>query len=517
MADTKIVGGKGVVRGSGGGGGGEGEGGGHHHRHREAECPVCQVGEGALGKPFWPHYAKEVGDAESVLRTIFVRPNGSDSHGKGTEHHPFRTLVHAVRVVPPTLPQNTVYRIDITGIDEQLPTDYVLPEWKSWAVSEDPPPNAITNFQAAVEIYATPQPVPTMPLADTIIEAIDVASVTADPLTGLHTINLLVPRASWTTANLKGAQVSNPSNEVFTSVVAQVNSTSSILITTTGAPSFPLSIVRPSAHLHGAGTFWGTIRAINIDSIGFTGIKITSDNGFNGLLADGSGTCIAQLCELDSPFVAQQSGSQFDTNANRVLRSWVYNFPTFSGVVGVVQCLVDQATPVSNFDSPFFTAPTTVVIRQSVFSGCDPIEVAVYEPGGNIDGAGTAHILVQNTLVTGGIADGFVFHGVKGHVTNCDFAGNAGNGITVEGGGGQLTLENVGSSAPNGGFGVAITDGMQVAADVATTTNATLLAGSSGQIQLGVATVGWATVAAPPNNVADFTGPTATGARISQQ
>jgi hypothetical protein len=477
------------------------------------------VGESAAGKPFWPHYAKEPAQSESVLRTIFLRPNGSDSHGKGTQHHPFRTLVHAARVVPPTIPQNTIYRIDITGIDEQLPTDYALPEWKSWAIGEAPPPNAITNFQTAVEIYATPQPAPGMPVADTIINAADVASVTADPLTGLQTINLLVPRASWTTSNLKGAQVLDPVNTTLSSVVAEVFSTSSILITTTGALSYPLSIVRPGAHLHGSGgnaSLGGTIRAINIDSIGFTGIKITSDNEFNGLLADGSGTCICALCELDSPFVAQQSGSQFDSNANRVLRSWVYNSPTFSGVVGIVQCLIDQALP-SNFDSPFFTAPTTVTIRQSVFSGCDPIEVSVYEPGGNVDGAATAHILLQNTLVTGGDADGFIFHGVKGHVRNCDFAGNAANGITVHGGGGQLTLENVGSSSPNGGFGVAITDGMQVAADAATTTNATLLAGSSGQIQLGIATVGWATVAAPPNNVADFTGPMATGARISQQ
>ncbi len=453
-----------------------------------------------------------------LLNTIYVRTSGSDTTGDGSIGNPLRTLQFAITKVPYFIPAGQIFRIDITGIDELLPTDYSLPEWKSWAVSEDPPPGAITDFQAAVEIYATPEPVPTMPLADTIINAADVASVAVDPLTGLQTINLLVPRASWTTANLKGAQVINPANAVFTSVVAEVFSTSSILITTTGTPTYPLSIVRPSAHLHGSGTNWGTIRANNIDSIGFTGIKITSDNGFYGLLADGSGTCLCQLCELDSPFVAQQSGSQFDTNANRVLRSWVYNFPTFSGVIGLVQDLIDQATPVSNFDSPFFCAPTTVTIRQSVFSGGDPIEVTAYEPGGNIDGAGTAHILVQNTLVTGGNADGFIFHGVKAHVTNADFAGNAGNGITVAGGGGQLTLENVGSSTPNGAFGVQIEDGMQVAADAATTGNATPLAGASGQISLGsVGPVLWAAVAAPPNNVADYTGPSATGARISQQ
>ena len=455
-----------------------------------------------------------------VMNTIFVRPGGNDITGDGSIGNPFGTFQHAVMFVPTLLPAGQIFRIDITGIDETLPSDYVLPVWKAPGLSGDSPAdNPFTIFQAPVEIFATPQPIAAIPLADTIINPGDVASVTIDPLTKLRTINLVTPRASWTAANIQGKQVIDSGASVNNTVVAEVFSTSSILIANASAPTFPLALVEPSAHLHGSGTFFGTIRAANVDCIGFTGIKITSDNGFAGLIADGSGTCVCQLCELETPFLTQQSGSVFFANANRTVRCWIYNFPSFSGVIGIVQSLVQNATPVSGFDVPFFCAPTEVTLRRSVFDGCDPIEIEVYEPGGNIDGAATPHLLVQNVLVQNGNGDGLIFHGVKGHIVNADFAGNLGNGITVDNGGGQLRLENVGSSSPNGGFGVQIEDGMQVSADVATTTNATPLTGSGGgDILLGsVGPVTWATVAAPPNNVADYTNPGATGARVSQQ
>jgi hypothetical protein len=494
---------------------------------KDRDCPVCEVGEGKRGKPFWPRYPNNAATAP-VVRTIYASTGGSDKHGDGAANRPYATLVRAVRDVPPELPQGVFYRIDITGITEELPSDFALPEWKTWINDGAPLPNqTLTDFQPAVEIFATPQPVAAIPLSDTIINASDVASVVADLITGLQTINLITPRASWTAANILGKQVlvgpTDPEAVINNSVVGQVFSTSSIQITNTASPVYPLSLVEPSAHLHGSGTDYGTIIAANIDNVGFTGVKITSDNGFNGLVAFGSGSCVCQLCELDSPFMVQQSGNQFELQANRVLRSWVYNFPTYGGVIGVVQSLHLNAQPVTNFDSPFFCAPTTVSIRRSVFTACDSIEVDVYEPGGNIDPAGSPHVLIQNTLVQGNPnGDGAAFHGVKGHFTNADFSSNTGNGITVDDGGGLLTLENVGSSTPNGVFGLQISDGMQVTADAATVGNATPLSGATNQVEVGnLAAQTWVSVgavfaASPNNSINDFAGVTATGARLGQ-
>jgi hypothetical protein len=490
---------------------------------KDRDCPVCEVGEGKVGKPFWPHYPKDA----PVLRTIYARSNGSNEHGKGTKDRPYRTLTRAVRDAPPITPPGILYRIDITGITEELPSDYALPEWKTWINDGGSLPNQVlTDFQPAVEIFAMPQPVAAIPVADTIVNASDVASVTTDPLTGLQTINLVTPRVSWTAASILGKQVlvpADPNAVVNNSVVGQVFSNSSIQITNTAAPVFPLQLVEPSAHLHGSGTVYGTIVAANTDNVGFTGVKITSDNGFNGLVAYGSGSCMVQLCELDSPIMEQQSGSQFDLQANRILRSWVYNFPSYGGVVGIVQSLHLNAQPVTNFDAPFFCAPTAVTIRRSIFTACDSIEVDVYEPGGNIDPAGSPHVLIQNTLVQGNPnGDGATFHGVKGHFTNADFSSNAGNGITVDDGGGLLTLENVGSSMPNGVFGLQISDGMQVTADAATVGNATPLSGATNQVEVGnLAAQTWVSVgavfaASPNNSINDFAGVTATGARLGQ-
>ena len=210
----------------------------------------------------------------------------------------------------------------------------------------------------------------------------------------------------------------------------------------------------------------------------------------------------------------------FYAQANRVLRSWTYDFPTFSGVIGIVQGLMQNCTPNSNFGAPFFCAPTDVTVRRAVFTGCDPIEVTTYDPGGAVDPASATHINVQNTLVTLGTSDGMDFHGVRALVQNVDFAANTGNGITVSNGAGLLALQDVGSSVANvGAYGLQISDGMQVTADAATTGNATPLAGATNQVKVGgLAAQTWASVAivfAAGDGVPDYTGATATGARLA--
>lgn len=500
--------------------GGRGERGERGKRgHRGATGPTGPGGSAEFPTEF---------TSPPVMNTIFVRTTGSDSNDGLSPATALRTLQFAVTKVPFFIPAGQIFRIDITGIDELLPPDYALPAWKCPDIAIFTLPNPYAIYQVPIEIFATPQPVAAIPLADTIINATDVAAVTIDPLTKLQTVVLNVPRASWTPANLVGKQVVDAATAVFDGVIAEVTSNTTILVSSGsvfgGGFTFPLNIAEPSAHLHGSATNLGTILALNIDCIGFTGISITSDNGFNGLYADGSGMCVTQFCNLDAPLMAQTSGSVTFSAQNRINFCHVFNQPTISGTTLIVLSFFDATNPVTVFGIPLFSTPTILTITDSIFIGCDPIEILTFGPGGFLDAGVVPHVFMRSILIKDGLADGFVFHGGKGLAINIDSSANAGNGITVDNGAGVLELQNVGSSVPNGGFGIAITDGMQVIADVATTTTnpgvGLALTGASGDISLGSISPlpgGWAAVAAPPNNVVDVTNPGATLARIAQE
>lgn len=475
------------------------------------------LAEQAAGNISWTVARGTTVKSSGGIVTIYARTTGSDVTGNGSLAAPYATFQRAVQDVPLNISAGSIYRVDITGINETLPTDYTLPSWKAPDVSglaaTLPPADTLTIFQAPVEIFATPQAVAALPLADTVINSGDVSSVTTDAITGLRTIHLTTPRASWTTANLKGKQVIDGGSAGNNCVVAEVT-TSTILLANAASPTYPLHLVEPSARLHGAPTnLTGSIHAFNVDCLGFTGIKITSDAGANGLVADGAGQCVCQLCELESPALVQTGGGLFFSSANRIVRCWVYGSPSIMGSVGIVQCMLDGLT---TGILPLLIAPLTGYFRRVVVENCEPIEVTVFEPGGSTDGATTPHLTIQNTLIKGGTGDGLVFHGTKGHVTNVDVRGCAGNGITVNMGSGLLDLHNVGSSASNTGFGILVNDGMQVVVDAATSGNSTPLNGTAGQTKVGnVAAQTWAAFTSAGSNTTDYSGATASGARLT--
>ena len=475
----------------------------------------------------WLINAANAGTSPFTIQTvtIYARTDGSNATGNGSLGNPYATFQRAIQDVPIIVPAGSTYIVDITGIIEELPSDFTLPAWKCPGVEIFSDPTPYSLYQTPIEIFATPQPVAAIPLADTIINFSDVASVTVDPITGLQTVTLLAPRASWTTANLVGKQIVDAASPLFDGDIAAVTANTTILVSSGsvfgGGFTFPLNIAEPSANLHGSGVDFGTLCVFNVDIIGFTGISITSDNEYNGLYVDGNGVCICQFCNLDSPFLVPTSASATFSHNNRLYISHVFNSPTLGGGLLVAFSFFDQTQTLENFGVPLFSTPTILSIVDSIFFGSDAIEVMTYCPGG-IDDAGAApHIFLSSVLCRDGVGDGFVFHGARALVQNCDFSSSTGNGITVNGGAGQLVLHNVGSTTENGGFGVAITDGMQVVADVATTTtqpgDGRPLAGTSGDISVGSAgTKAWSTLTSAPNNVADYTGTSATGARISQ-
>lgn len=522
MADTKIVGGSGLARGC------------REREHKPGcECFVDHVTIGGSGSKKHPFKVITLPGSQPFVRatvTIFARTDGSDEKGDGSLDKPFLTLQEAVLHVPLILEPGVNYIIDITGIDETLPSDYTLPPWKSsWNTTFDPPPaNPNIIFAAGVAIFAEPQLVSAIPPVEAVINPGDVASVTPDPITGLQTIILTAPRASWTNANLKGKQFTDGAEAFVNAVIYDVPNTSTISVASSAPITFPIRLVEPSAHLHGTPTNLGALNANNIDSLALNCLKITSDDPLKfGLVTDGGGTLVCQMCELVSPFIFNNEGGSGLGEQVRVVRSWIKGFPSFSNSVTLVQGLMDGTREMfpDGGSMPLFNAPVTASMRGMVFDGCDPvISAQIFPPGSDFNiPASTVHFTLRQSLVKNSTGDGVIFYGGSGLLLKCDLSSNPGNGVTAKLGSGVLNLQDVGSSSQNGNFGIEINDGMQVIADVDTTTTEPgagrpLTGALGGNISLGsVGPVTWATVAAPPNNVPDFTGPSATGARISQQ
>jgi hypothetical protein len=130
-----------------------------------------------------------------TLFTIYVRPGGSDTTGDGTPAHPYATYVHARKQVPVFIPAHAFYLIDITGIDETLPTNYMDPPVFAAGpgLSQSlPPVNVVLGFHVTVAVNAD------MPVLLSIT-APHVLSSAVDPVTTsqrtYHTDLVMAPNA----------------------------------------------------------------------------------------------------------------------------------------------------------------------------------------------------------------------------------------------------------------------------------------------------------------------------------
>jgi hypothetical protein len=455
--------------------------------------------------------------------TIYARTTGSDTPGigNGTLAFPYRTFQRAVQDVPSIVPAGTNYIVDITGIDESLPPDYTLPCWKSAGISDfisDP----IILYQASVAIFALPQLVPLAPASDAVINLVDVLSVTVDPLSGLQTVNLIVPRPSWVAGStIKGKQVLDSAGGFFNAVVGGVGAGgSSILLTNNAPPTFPLQIVEPSAYLHGPGGVIksGILNVLNSDSVAFNGLKIGPDDptSYYGLFADGLGQTVCQMSELINPGIGSTTWGHDTTFINRVLRCWVHaDFATFVSNIIVVQGLWD------GLPGRYLQAPVYPIFSRMVFDGCNPLEVRSFVPFSPTDPGTVDHFTLASSMVVNGLGDGVVFHGTRGLFRDVNISNCAGNGITAAEGSGHLQLSNCGGTLPNGtsgaGFGVQVNDALMVRVNAATSGQALPLRGFGAGDDMKIGDLPartWAnfTGVAPIGQEYDITAVAATGA-----
>lgn len=508
---------------------GEGERGKRGHRgHRGHRGPAGPIGPtGPVGGQFPTEFT-----TPTVSKTIFVRPApvGSDTEGDGSAEHPLATLQFAVTKVPFFIPADTRYFIDVTGINETLPPGFTLPAWKASSVIDFYGAFDVGNqfflFRAAVNIVADPKPASTIPLADTVINVSDLfggtvaTGVSQDPITSHILIKLAAPRASWTTANLQGKQVVVATGGVANSTISQAitNDTIELNADDLFLVTFPIQIVEPGATFQvSSGDANGGLIANNIDSISFSGLKIVPTDSQLGLIAFGNGITLCQMCELLNPDIESVNQA-----LNRTVRTWVYGFCIF----GNATAIVNSQFSFGGFGGQVGVAPLNMIINRSTFDGFDPIETTSNQPGTPTFPAMASDITITDTAIRNGTGDGIIFHGGFAHLSGVDISSCNGNGITCKQGAGYMRIEafpgavGVGSSVANlGTYGIDVQDGMHVSVDASVSGLPPLqqLRGTSpNQVNVGNAgATTWANVAVVLN-VPDFTGPTATGSRLSQ-
>ncbi len=258
--------------------------------YRQVSAPSGREWEQALSSEV-PHPGYS---AAPTIRYIYATATGSDQGGNGSPELPYRTFQRAVRDVPPMIPAGYRYVIDLTNLGgESLPAGYTMPAIKAAAgldqvvgVTVDP----YFRRRGAVSVRATPQPLSTIPYADCILSASDVASTVVDPDSQIITYNLNVARSSWANDAVKGgifhSTYSSGQAGGKDGIVA-ISTTGSITITRSAKgsgtlPTLPARIMEPSACLSGSNptgqTDGGGFGIFNVDSFSFSGIKFINSS-----------------------------------------------------------------------------------------------------------------------------------------------------------------------------------------------------------------------------------------------
>lgn len=483
----------------------------HHHHHKPATFARF---------PF-----------QITNKTIYVRPDGSDKHGNGkSPATAFATVQFALTTIP-TLPEpGANFTIDATGVNETFPAGYQTPNiifsnpggFLGEASGSGSSPAPWYTYQNGLTITATPELLPSLSPADAVIGAADAAIVSSAPISNLAAIQISTPRAAWAGNALKGAYivrtVKSGSSNGATSVIYGSDPTHLFVTNDAGtlnggagplvlAPGEEIQIVQPSATFNGLFQAWG-ITAPNFQGINFAGgLQFANANAF---------VPVAELCTVAGCFLigisgngAEFNGCNFTTNfiaqpipalLARCLLSNMggnpFNFYFAGNLQTFTDVVFDDSCP--TLTSGFFQValPNQWGLVNVLFQGSQ----------GDAILANVGTWILQNVEIDGSVAAN----------------GSAGNGITANTGPTSISLLNVGSVVPNAGVGISIQDGIQVRADVATTTTnpgaGNPLSGPPGQ-EISIGSLGiqlWATLAAPPNNIVDNTGPAATLSRISQ-
>jgi hypothetical protein len=435
MADAKLVGGS-LARGNG-----------CRHERPSAETP-----------PF-----------DLTTTTIFVRPDGSNKHGNGSRHKPFRTFQHAIRQVPSIPAPGASFVLDITGITETLPPDYQLPVIQTstiGAFTGAPSPLPFYRFQSGVTIRALPRLTHLLSQSDAVIDAIDGAVVSSDPVSNLVTLTISTPRSSWGANALKGKQIvrtvrSTTSNLATCSIygsdtthlflcndAVSLNGGNGALVL---AAHEVLQIVEPSATLIGSpptgNNAWG-ISSWGINAPVFQGIHFVAPPGRYALALGNADIPAIELCLIEG-FLSVSTPNGLEIFGTTLTTS--YDLEPVPGLL-TRSLFMNFALP----ESYFYIAAFLQTFMDTVFDNTCPTLTSgfFFAPVGSNWG-------LQNVLFQGSTGDAIHADYGRWNLTNVSINNAAGNALVADTGPTAVTLTNVGGTG-NTGFGLMVDDGAQV-------------------------------------------------------
>lgn len=428
----------------------------------ERALPPGQIN--LLLQPFIPAGSGVGGNASNVLlpdgggitRIIFANAGGSDATGTGTALNPYRTLRRALLDVPQFI-FNEIWIIDITGLGTESSTTPIrIARYSADAFSFDFAPLFPAFFSLApLVIRATPTTFDT-------ITAGDITSQTAEPTTGLITINTT---KFYALNALRGKHIVDTFGSEAVIASNTAGPASSLEITLTFPMTAPILIVDPSAVIENTGTDFVnpavTIEGgtANIVMAGISVVNTLFGGTFDAplqIIASPSQSIFFQLADIPGAaifgpggvFNPSMGGIYWDGTAEWDVRGTSLNLGAsfFDGTVGGQGISLDGCGP---GDGPVFWFG-------NIFDGLPALGRAS-SGNGDID---PISLFLSNCIVRNGSDVGVLATSVLAAVRlrDVDIHSCASDGISARGG--FVTLGVVTSNGgANGGVGLRLENG----------------------------------------------------------
>ena len=418
--------------------------------------------------------------------TIYVRTNGNDLIGNGSLISPYATLQKALASLP-TFWHLVNYKIDITGMDIEIPSGYNFPQFINYNPGTFEDNSFGFFFKGPLQIYAEP----------ILLETVEVSDISGTVLqANTDQIQYNVSK-TWTTNEFQWLFAVDSINNIA-GIIS--NSTNNIKLASS-AFTPPFRIYTQSATLRNE--TGESLNILNITSnmraLVLSGIKFISNDESNGLLQTNSTELVFQGCQfkcsLDLQGNAAFWGSSIVGNDSNIYLS--------RGSFDFNQTIINDLTGI--FPDKF---TRNLVLYSSSISNSGSFP-------GSVTNLSLEYISAYGCHFTGSIADAISIRDhCLGELENCLIENTTGNATSATNNGATLVLSNVGGSG-NSGFGTKISNG----ASCSVSNDGVLVTGTGGDLKVGTLSVRtWTNFrgSAPVKNQVDFTALTGDGSRAYQ-
>jgi hypothetical protein len=447
---------------------------------------------GLLTPPFWDPFPASA----PIITTIFVRTLGSDLTGDGSAGNPYRTFQRAIRDVPRFIQSGNIFTVDVTGIGvEVFPPGYQVPQIQSSSLAYQWFENLSGPFAwlAPLNIMAVPQPVASIPLADTLLPA-GSFTVTSDPDTFMGTLTLTgLARTSWAGDAMKGKMLiptgGQSSIPAYATSIIIGSTANSIDIANFGSEiDGDLQIAEPSATFQGSEippgatftgqTFWqgGSFQVIGANAIALQGLRITNTDPnlwAAALTFAGNDLPIMELCDVDGLCLIRNQLNAVIYNS--VIRSAGKAFAGESTVILTSNVLIQDV-------QQWYLVTGSASLETTVFDNCPSFGTSPnISTVGGLGQISTELVSCLFRNAKGPEAAVWAYAVGDWAIEDTKIENTiTGDAILVEGRGAPVVLKHV-TGTGNAGFGVHVEDG----GSCRVYDDATLVTGATGDMKVG--------------------------------